>query len=703
MALLKVQRLWVRLLGSHVLLVGAMAVALGLLIVRTSQEVLQAAVLHGHQEVVQRAAKEIYYFINQPVNTLKALALAMNVERGDWQRQSLLSQGGLAAGVVSQTYLVDRAGVIRATSALDGRADLSRGQGDLQDQEGLWQAVLQQQVYFSELRIDKGMPGLMVGVPVKEGEEVVGALVAQLNLYSLWDKIDQLDAGETGHSSLIDQHGRFIAHPAREQVYQRQVHPQAQYLLSHGTGTLRWQDDQGREWVAGFAPVDELNWAIVVEQRADEAFRVAAVLQQRIYLIVGLAVAVAVLLGLLLLGTITRPLKLLMDAVQGMKKGDLPRPILPKRKDELRELGEAFLEMSQMLAARQKELESSLSFARHLIDGTPLGIAVIDANFQIVQANSAWVAIFQVAEAAGQPLGHTPEGAQLEAWLSEHPALHEANDLQISGSTGNTRFWNLKVVELAAGYPGRTLLVLEDKTTQRSLELQLLRAEKLASLGEMAAGVAHEIKNPLSIMQNVCDLLKRLGPDEREEQERTLQSLQGAIRRVDERVGELLNFARPSGHLKEPLEVNTLVRQLLGLERQHMEQRGVRLKEELGTVSPVYMNQDVFKEILFNLITNALEAMPEGGELYISTSEEGNQVVLQVRDTGRGIPADHLPHIFEPFYTTKPPGQGTGLGLSIVHRQVQEAGGQIQVASKEGQGTLFAISLPAMRERKEQP
>ncbi|MBI2503257.1 MAG: HAMP domain-containing protein [Candidatus Latescibacteria bacterium] len=705
MGALKVHRLWVRLLGSHVLLVVILAIAMGLLIVRTSQEVLQAAVLQGHREVVRRTAKEIFYFINQPVSNLRALALAMNVERGDWQRQSLLSQGGLEGRAVSEICLVDKEGSIRATSILDVDAALSRGHrlpaGYLPDEEGLWRTISKQGVYFSDLLVKEGSPSLIVGVPVKEGARVVGALMARLNLYGLWEKIDQLSAGETGHSSLIDQQGRFIAHPAREQIYRQQVHPQAEYLLSHGTGTLEWKDEQDKEWVAGFAPVEELNWVVVTEQQADEAFGFASALQQRIYLIVGFSVVGAILLGLLLLRTITRPLNLLMKAVQGMQRGQLQNPTLPKRKDELRELGEAFVEMSQMLDARQKELESSLAFEKHLIEGNPLGIAVIDGNFRIAQVNRAWTGIFHRVELIGQPLSHTPEGAQLETWLREHPGQYEVNDFQISGNRGDTRFWNLKVVELAEGYPGKILLVLEDKTAQRSLELQLIRAEKLASLGEMAAGVAHEIKNPLSIMQNACDLLKRLGPDEKGEQERTLQSLERAIRRVDERVGELLDFARPSGHPREALEVNVLVKQFLGLERRHLEQRGIRLNEKLGSVPPVYMNRDVFKDILLNLITNALGAMPEGGELSVSTYEEAGQVVLQIRDTGVGVPADHLPHIFDPFFSTKPPGQGTGLGLSIVHRQVREAGGQVQVTSKEGQGASFAICLPAVREKGE--
>ena len=251
------------------------------------------------------------------------------------------------------------------------------------------------------------------------------------------------------------------------------------------------------------------------------------------------------------------------------------------------------------------------------------------------------------------------------------------------------------------GHPGQTLVVLDDTTQQRQLEQQVNQAERVAALGEMAAGVAHQIRNPLAIMQNVCDLLKRLKPGQRKEQNHTIDILQTHIHRVNDRITGLLDFARPGRRDAESVDVVAVLRDVLDLEGSRVQAADIDVQTHLQHVPCVRVGREALRDILANLVANALDAMPEGGTLTVSTLEAEDQVLVRISDTGVGIPQQQLARIFEPFYSTKP--AGFGLGLSMSRRQVDDAGGRIEVQSREAHGSTFSVYLPAVVERVETP
>ena len=234
------------------------------------------------------------------------------------------------------------------------------------------------------------------------------------------------------------------------------------------------------------------------------------------------------------------------------------------------------------------------------------------------------------------------------------------------------RYWNLHKAELSHDHRGKILLVVEDRTQQHLLELHYMQAEKLSALGEVAAGVAHEIKNPLAIVQTTCDLLPRLGPEEEKERDETLRIMSEAIRRIDDRVGSLLDFARPAQHLVEQLDATEVLEQLLDLETKHAEHLGISIERHFEPVPAVRINRDMLKDIYLNIIRNAFQAMPQGGRLQVSTRPEQEGVAIEICDTGTGIDPTQISRIFEPFFSTKAPGEGTGLGLG--HRPAPATG-----------------------------
>jgi len=236
------------------------------------------------------------------------------------------------------------------------------------------------------------------------------------------------------------------------------------------------------------------------------------------------------------------------------------------------------------------------------------------------------------------------------------------------------------------------VLVLKDITAQKDLQAQLVQSARLAGIGELAAGVAHELSNPLTSILGFADLLIQ--------SEDIPQSHKEDVAIIMEE--SLLDFARQSPLQIAPVDLNRVVREVLRLLQRQAELAGVVVEMRYATDLPWVMGDArQLKQVLFNLIVNAIQSMPNGGMLTISTSygpattRQGKFVRVRVRDTGVGIMPEHRQRLFQPFFTTKPEGKGTGLGLSISLGIVENHGGTIEVESEPGRGSCFTVLLPA--------
>ncbi len=223
---------------------------------------------------------------------------------------------------------------------------------------------------------------------------------------------------------------------------------------------------------------------------------------------------------------------------------------------------------------------------------------------------------------------------------------------------------------------------------------QIGRSEQLASVGRLAAGVAHEINNPLTGVLAFADLLREK-PNLDDQDRQDLDLIIRETKRAREIVRGLLDFARETPSVKTRLSVNDVVRQTLKLLGKRDAFQSIIIVEDLADdLPPIDGDKNQLEQVFVNLALNACEAMPNGGTLLVSTSLENGAVVVRVTDTGAGIKPEHLDHVFEPFFTTKPVGKGTGLGLSVSYGIVQQHGGTIEVESEEGKGTTFTVRLP---------
>jgi signal transduction histidine kinase len=234
----------------------------------------------------------------------------------------------------------------------------------------------------------------------------------------------------------------------------------------------------------------------------------------------------------------------------------------------------------------------------------------------------------------------------------------------------------------------------------KAAQWQLIEATKLESIGRLAAGVAHEVKNPLMTLTMVADYLAQVVPANEPDAAPMLQDMRDAIQRANQVISELLEFSRPAELTLKPEDLHAIVDRALSLVKLEVARRHIEVVRRLGEPLPaVPVDKNKIEQVFVNVFMNAIQAMPEGGTLTVRISvvpagESGRPVLtVEVDDTGPGIPEAHLTKVFDPFFTTKPPGQGTGLGLCVARQIVQLHGGTITLRNRAEGGARVTIVL----------
>jgi signal transduction histidine kinase len=258
---------------------------------------------------------------------------------------------------------------------------------------------------------------------------------------------------------------------------------------------------------------------------------------------------------------------------------------------------------------------------------------------------------------------------------------------------------NDEVGLLAASFNEMSRKMADDIERLRAIGEQLVRTEKLAAAGTLAAGVAHEVNNPLASISSLIQIIQSRTPATEADAEtrEMLRLIQTQIARITQVLRDMMDFARQRPPARAPLDVSSVVEASIRLASFDEAFKRLRLKTEWDTSAPlVSADADQLQQVFLNLLLNARDAMPEGGELRVSTfqDEAAREVVVEVADAGQGIPADALAHIFDPFFTTKPAGAGTGLGLAVCYGIVTAHGGRIEVTPNNGRGTRVRVALP---------
>jgi len=340
-----------------------------------------------------------------------------------------------------------------------------------------------------------------------------------------------------------------------------------------------------------------------------------------------------------------------------------------------------------------------------VLDSLGTGILICDSFHILVQHNKAAARIlpFEFHDVQERPVWSCVREQEIAAFIQqtiENEESATAREFGVEEFSG-TRFLSISVMPLVRSKSVRgTIITVEDVTWKKNEELRNRRLESLASLTNLAATVAHEIKNPLGSISIYVQLLRKtLSQAEGGAAGDTVQYLDivdEEIERLNRIVVDFLFAVRPLKFEFASLDLNLMIQSLASFMSEELSHASVALILDLAPSLPnIYGDDRFLRQMLINLIKNSLAAMPSGGTVAIKTAQAEDMVTLQVSDTGVGIPPGVIDRIFEPYFTTK--ADGTGLGLAMAYKVVKEHGGDIRVQSEAGKGACFTIALPAMR------
>jgi signal transduction histidine kinase len=347
--------------------------------------------------------------------------------------------------------------------------------------------------------------------------------------------------------------------------------------------------------------------------------------------------------------------------------------------------GERILEVRSPLGIATKYWGSlTVGFSLQQVEGQVRRVArrFVQVAILLLLANSALTAIY--VETLIRPI------------LGLHRMMKRAAEGDLTARSQARA--SAEVGELAAQF-NRMMDDLEEANEREKVrQAQLAHTEKMAAVGTLAAGVAHEVNNPLGGIFTCIENM-RSNPGDHELQARYLGLIQDGLERIEQTVANLLDFSRQSRIELAPTSINHTLRHVARLAQYQLRKGGVTVRWDLDPQDP-YVKADHFRmeQLFLNLVLNALQAMPEGGELTLRTRRKDRTLVAEVRDTGVGIPDELRERIFDPFFTTRDVGQGTGLGLTVSDRIVSSHGGRMEVESEVGVGSVFRINLPLLSE-----
>lgn len=516
-----------------------------------------------------------------------------------------------------------------------------------------------------------------------------GVLILECGMKPVTDILNGLNVGPSGWA--------YMTGPARNSV------------LGKRPAAIRHEETLSSE-----TEIPETQWKISVGAKSSEFLAPLNQIRNLTFWTGGLCGAFVVLFVVLRVRSLTRPIKELVDAAQGLQAGDLSARVRAGGADEIGTLSQAFNTMAESLEQRTGDLQESEARYRSVLENSPVAILGLSREQRIATWNRGAEAIF--GHSADFILGKPLEVLFPANWaekfrellaavmshgsVRDHPAIGLTQDgrrldIQISWGGRFTDFWMNK----------EWTVVIRDVTEAKKLEQQIIHSEKLSAVGQLLSSVAHELNNPLQAVTGYAQLLSAQlsGPGAKKSIRKDLKMIVDNTMRCRKILDNLLLFVRHGDVEKRPVNIQEALSVSIELLQYKLKKAAqIELKCEIPKrLPPVKADIQQIQQVFVNIINNACDALTSGwdGEKKISirAASQGQSVRIEFSDSGPGIPEDARKRIFEPFFTTKPPGRGTGLGLSVCRQIIQDHGGLMGFQSHPGQGTTFFVELPSTR------
>lgn len=720
------------------LIVLSLIILLGQFFHQSLQEEMAAQFNMQQLLLAREVAVNIESFVENVYKNIHVISQLPRIEHVDRAPQTRAVTDTIAFGIQNEILatvrVVDRRGIVLYDSAYPGREGIDLSRTDyfrkarmLGKNEKLVTELLTAPVAGIETN------QFVVATPIYPRQrsqaqtESSGVVMAVLSLNGITQKyISQIKSGTRGYAWMMDNAGTLLYHHTQPRMVGKNLYQADEScfrchrsfdtekkMIEAGSGRYGYYEAPGGEdKVIAFykIPISLNPWIVVVSAPYTD---VIALMQKsmRFYSLLILSIFITTIIAS---GATIVTYKKRIEAEERTK----------------------YLENQRRL---EREIEISKDFLENIIENTRTNLMVLDKDLTVKTLNSAQAKTLgrTKQEILGRPfLSLFPDGAPPSDGLPLETVLQRVlagrsitiNDYRITGLQEQPIYLTMNITPLLIDGRNPGVLITSDNVTKRvqleealkhyteelevkvdketatsrRLEQQVLHSEKLAALGRVAAGVAHEIGNPLTSISTFAQLLREMATDEFSQT--SLDIINNHIKRITEIVRQMSTFARPDSANIRPVQINDVMKSSLDLMRLDKRMKStIKIVQSMDPGLPKIMaDEGQMSQVFINIILNALDAMPDGGTLTVSSrreTDERNATVVAVRftDTGTGITKEDLEKIFDPFYTTKEPGKGTGLGLALSYNIVKKFNGEITVESLPGAGSTFTILLPEER------
>ena len=570
----------------------------------------------------------------------------------------------------------------------------------------------------------------------EDNQVPVGMIVFDIHLPSFTQFVSSLKIGARGYACLWDHRGELMFHPEKVMIgnlaFAVKESSGLSTLIKRMVNGEKGRGDYELDGIKKrmiFTQCEVMNWRISVSLEKSELMNDITTLRYRMLSFCGIITFLIVLASYAFGKSISTPISRLIDGARAVGDGKWDHFITVESGDELSSLADEFNKMTSRLKKSIREIMALKSFNEDVLRSVPSGIITIDQDMEITSFNSSAEKILGMPEMSVHGLKNPKNPSEtclsshvdeilgfLKACVENNIVMTNRQIEQLSGKTDQERS---KVIELNTSPLKNVdeetvgaIAVIRDITQKKRMEAEMIRVDRLASLGELSAGMAHEIRNPLAGMKTATQILARGVSDASGKV--LIQGILHEIDRLNKIVTDLLNFSRPKKPLPASVDLSDVIIRSLALVWKNMKQSNVSMVKTVDQDLPrVFVDKEQIEQVFLNLLLNALNAMPEGGSLKISIKlrqdrmeknfqlkaftlpeKHERQIEVIFQDTGHGIKKEIISRIFNPFFTTNP--GGTGLGLSIVQKLLEKNRAKINIESREKQGTRVTLLFPVM-------